>query len=250
MFYAFSKILPLFLLPLGFSLILLFFTSLFRTRWSLFIATFILWFFSLGLVSQGLWRFLESPWHRRPASDAMQADAIVVLSGSLHPAPGPSRLTEWHDPDRFIAGLNLFRAGKAPRLIFTGGISPFLPGQRPEGLDYLNEAVSLGIPIASISLTPPVVNTAEEAFAVSRLLSPPHTRVLLVTSAFHMRRAQRLFQRHGFRVLPFPVDFQSRGRWAGSSWRDPSYWIPSSNALNNSSRAIRELLGRFFYRTW
>ena len=40
------------------------------------------------------------------------------------------------DPDRFLAGLDLFRAGKAPRLLFTGGASPSRPGQSPEGQRY------------------------------------------------------------------------------------------------------------------
>jgi hypothetical protein len=66
--------------------------------------------------------------------------------------------------------------------------------------------------------TPPVVNNAEEAMAIRRLLGPtsstptaPSPRILLVTSAFHMRRSQRLFERQGMQVLPFPVDFQARG---------------------------------------
>ena len=114
------------------------------------------------------------PWQRRSAMEAPQIDAIVVLSGGRYPAPGPARLSEWHDPDRFLAGLDLFRAGKAPRL---------LPARQ--------------------------------------------SRVLLVTSTFHMRRAQRLFERQGLKVLPFPVDFQSRGRcWAGPLWRDPTQWLP------------------------
>ena len=37
-----------------------------------------------------------------------------------------------------------------------------------------------------------------------------------------MQRAQRLFERQGLNVLPFPVDFQARGRWAGPLWRDPT----------------------------
>lgn len=99
----------------------------------------------------------------------------------------------------------------------------------------------------------PVVNTAEEALAISQLLRPRargNPRVLLVTSAFHMRRAQRLFERQGLDVVPFPVDFQSRGVWAGSLWRDPTQWLPSARALDDSSRALRELLGRIVYRAW
>ena len=40
------------------------------------------------------------------------------------------------------------------------------------------------------------------------------------------------------------------GRWAGSLWRDPTQWLPSAGALYNSSRALRELLGRLVYRFW
>ena len=98
--------------------------------------------------------------------------------------------------------------------------------------------------------TPPVLNTAEEAAAIRRLLRAPQARVLLVTSAFHMRRSQRLFERQGLHVLPFPVDFQSRARWAGAVWCDPTQWLPSTSALNQNSRALRELLGRLVHLTW
>ncbi len=249
MAYVFSKLLPLAVLPLGLSLILLVVGLIGRWRWPVIAALLLLWMFSLGLVSQGLWRWLEAPWQRRAATAAPSTDAIVVLSGGRHPAPGAARVSEWEDPDRFLAGLDLYRAGKAPRLLFTGGASPFRPGQPPEGQRYLQVARQLGIPAAAMSSTPPVVNTAEEAAAIRQLL-PGRARILLVTSAFHMRRAQRLFERQGLKVLPFPVDFQARGRWAGPLWRDPTQWLPSARALDDSSRALRELIGRLAYRTW
>ena len=81
-------------------------------------------------------------------------------------------------------------------------------------------------------------------------MSASSPRILLVTSAFHMQRAQRLFERQGMQVLPFPVDFQARGRWAGPLWRDPTQWFPSARALDDNSRALRELIGRLLYRSW
>ena len=256
MLYLLSKLLPLALLPLGFSLILLLVGLIGRWRWPVITAVVLLWVCSLGLVSQTLWRWLEAPWQRSTAAAAPTAKAIVVLSGGRHPAPGAARVSEWHDPDRFLAGLDLFRAGKARRLLFTGGASPFRPGQPPEGQRYLAIAKQLGIPKGVMASTPPVLNTAEEAVAIRRLLEPskaasaPPTRILLVTSAFHMRRSQRLFERQGFEVEPFPVDFQARGAWAGPLWRDPTQWVPSAAALDGSSRALRELLDRLIYRAW
>ena len=74
--------------------------------------------------------------------------------------------------------------------------------------------------------------------------------MLLVTSAFHMRRAQRLFERQGMEVLPFPVDFKARAAWGGAIAHDPLMWMPSTRGLDDSSRALRELLGRVVYRSW
>ena len=65
-----------------------------------------------------------------------------------------------------------------------------------------------------------------------------------LTSVFHMRRAQRLFERQGPKDVPFPVDFQARGHWVGSIWCDPTQWFPTAGALDGSSRALRELLGK------
>ena len=61
----------------------------------------------------------------------------------------------------------------------------------------------------AMASTPPVVNTAEEVAAIRQLV-PTRARILLVTTTFHMRRAQRPFERQGFKVLPFPVNFQAR----------------------------------------
>ena len=60
-------------------------------------------------------------------------------------------MSEWEDPDRFLAGLDFYRFGKAPRLLFTGGASPFRPVQLPEGQCYLQEARQLGIPAVAIA---------------------------------------------------------------------------------------------------
>jgi uncharacterized SAM-binding protein YcdF (DUF218 family) len=176
------------------------------------------------------------------------AAAIVVLGGGRHPAPGPLRRTEWVDADRFFGGLDLFRAGRAPLLLFTGGAISLQSGLPTEGDVHRQQALALGLPPRSLAVTPYVRNTAEEARAVAAQL-PRGSRVLLVTSAFHMARARALFERQGFVVVPYPVDFQARGAWAGSVFEDFRYWFPSADGLEGSSRALRELLGRLLTRS-
>ena len=51
-------------------------------------------------------------------------------------------------------------------------------------------------------------------------------------------------------MIPFPVDFQAWGTWAGSPLADPLNWLPSADGLVSSSRALREMIGRVVYRVW
>ncbi|MEB3200222.1 MAG: YdcF family protein [Synechococcaceae cyanobacterium] len=179
--------------------------------------------------------------------------AVVVLGTGRHPAPGPARASEWIDADRFFGGIEAYqqlrRQGLRPRLIFTGGWWPNQPQFPPEGDVLRQRALALGLPPADLFTTVKVRNTAEEAAAVASQL-PRGSRVVLVTSAFHLPRAQRLFERQGLRVIPFAVDFQASGLWAGHPLADPLNYIPSAQGLDRSSRALREALGRTLYRAW
>ena len=69
-------------------------------------------------------------------------------------------------------------------------------------------AVSNGIPSEKIFVTKDVENTADEAVAVKELISPSK-RIILVTSAYHMYRANWLFEKQGFEVIPYMVDYKS-----------------------------------------
>ena len=57
------------------------------------------------------------PYTRIKAENASTSDAIVVLGGSRHPAPGKSKILEWRDPDRFLAGVQLFKESTMPVLL-------------------------------------------------------------------------------------------------------------------------------------
>jgi uncharacterized SAM-binding protein YcdF (DUF218 family) len=256
------KVLPLFVLPVGITLALVIAGLRFRRRSLVFGGVALLWLSSTPLVSALAARAAEGWAERGLGADAPGADAIVVLSGERTVAPGKAAVSQWDDADRFFGGLELFSAGKSPLLVFTRGVSPLEPEAAPEGDVLAAYAVSMGVPAAQIAETTPVTNTAEEAQAVAALLrgrlsgpappgspplsSPPRhapPRVLLVTSAFHMPRARRLFERAGMFVIPFPVDFQVP---AGRTLSVLDF-LPTGNALQQTELAMREGYGRLFY---
>ena len=209
--------------------------------------------FSNGVLADSFWRLLEYPWKRLDYSVVNSSDGIVVLSSGRPKPPGNSKIIEWGDPDRFLAGINLYRANKSNRLIFTGGINPLSPGLPPEGNIYIKEAISLGIPKKDLFTTYSVTNTLQEAKAVKKILnneiSSSRKEIILVTSAFHMKRAKKVFEREGIVVLPYPVDFKS-SKSLSSSLRNPLKWVPSSASLSRNSSAIREIIGRIIYKSW
>ena len=239
--------------PLGIVLILLV-VFLIRKKTKFIYSVFIfLIVFSNGFVSDVLWRLLEYPWKRIDYSLIDSSDGIVVLSSSRHLPPGKTKIVEWYDPDRFFAGINLYKANKSKRLIFTGGIHPFTSDLPPEGDIYIIEAISMGVPKKDLFTTYPVTNTYQEAKAIKKLLnyeiSSTQKRIILVTSAFHMKRAKKIFEREGIIVMPYPVDFKGSKSFF-SLFRNPLNLIPSSFHLHKSSSAIREIIGRIVYRTW
>lgn len=242
-----SKFLPLLVLPIGITLFLIAAGVVFRRRWLLIVAGVFLWACSIPFVGNNLVRATESGAVRIAGAHAPTADAIVVLSGGRVVAPGPARISEWDDPDRVFGGIELYQAGKAPLLIFTGGWFPYAPTAPQEGEVSAVFARAMGIPAEHILVTGKVVNTLEESQAVAALVkdrNPPVKRVLLVTSAFHMARASRLFAAAGFVVLPFHVDF------AASEAETLSVldFVPTASAVLRTQTAVRELYGRAVVR--
>jgi uncharacterized SAM-binding protein YcdF (DUF218 family) len=209
----------------------------------IYIAIGVLYILSTPIFSNNLFKLVKGSEYRKPISTIVSADAIVVLSGMLEiNEVGDSTYVEWGDPDRFFEGIALFKAGKAKKLVFTGGKMPWDKVKKTEGEVLREYAISNGIPTENIFITKDVENTAEEAVAVKELISPSK-RIILVTSAYHMYRAKRLFEQQGFIVIPYKVDYKSERNKAIKILD----FIPSADYLKNSETGIREIIGRLFY---
>ena len=113
---------------------------------------------------------------------------------SLHEIDGEEYI-EWGDPNRFFAGITLMKAGKATNLIFTGAKMPWGDSSRTEGAALVDYAAEYGIPYGHIFVSRLVANTAYKAVAVKKMALG--NNIILVTSAFHMPRAQILFEKEG-----------------------------------------------------
>ena len=239
----FHKILPLLFSPLFLIISLIMFGLILSSKKISFAGLAILVIFSIPIISGKLIAYLESDYELIKPSKVESADAVVVLSGMVKTIQTKNGLDyEWGEAaDRIFAGIDLFKSNKAPVLILTGGKLPWSIGV-PEGEYLRNVAIDLGVPKKDILITENVENTDQEAKAIKKILLLDNPKVILVTSAFHMPRAQLVFEAAGINVIPFPVDFI-----IGAEKLTFMSFIPSAGSFASTSFFVREMIGRTYY---
>ena len=197
-----NKILPIIVSPLGLIIILLFF-GVFRKRMlPSMIALILLIILSLPIVSRQLIKFLEQGYTLISPNNVDTADTVIVLSGMIRTIKQNNKIYyEFSDEvDRVLAGIELLKLNKAQKIILTRGKLPWSLGM-PEGKFLAQFVKSQGINKNQVILTEAVQNTNDEAIAVSKIL-PKNSKIILVTSAFHMPRAETVFENQNLKVIP------------------------------------------------
>ena len=236
------KILPLIFSPLMLVIGLIVLGIIFNLRKFSLIGIIILILSSLPIISNKFIAYLEKDYQPIEISEIENVDAIVVLSGMIRVIGDEENLKyEFTDSvDRFFAGLDLFNNNKSPILILTRGKMPWSLGIA-EG-EYLKElAIKYGVSEENIILTDEVQNTDQEAKAIKEILTED-AKIILVTSAFHMPRAEKVFKAANINLIPYPVDFQN-----SKSKTTMMDFIPSAGSLSQTSQFVREMIGRLYY---
>jgi uncharacterized SAM-binding protein YcdF (DUF218 family) len=189
---------------------------------------------------------LEATYPARPP--LTRVDGIIVLGGAEQ--TGAHRL--WGGPqlndagERLIEGAMLALRYPQARLVFTGGSASV--GRSEESTDpseMVREMwIALGIAPDRIVLEQASRNTAENAVLLQDQIQPQTGEVwVLVTSAFHMPRAQQTFARQGWQgLVPWPVDHRS-----GDLAELRGIWRLDRN-LMGVNLALKEYLGMLIYR--
>lgn len=231
-----SKIIGLFLMPLGWCWILLGLGGIWGRgnlrRLSL--SGFVL----IGLAGN-LWigttllNILEAPYRDIDPLSAGPFDAVVVLGGGSN-TPSPWRSQVGASGDRIVLGAQLAIAKRTAILVTTGSTNDYDHSE-----ETANIWSALGIAESQMVRLPELTHTAAEIQAVKKLVHDRGwKRVGLVTSAWHMRRAMALAERHELQLTPLPADF--RGHYLPP---ESIYLIPQDKGLAAMETALWEMLG-------
>ncbi len=185
---------------------------------------------------------LEASFIPVPDPKGSAAQAIVVLGGGRD-------ILSPEDADRDRPSMaSLMRLRHGARLQRQTGLPLLVSGGNPDGRGESEGVVmarsldeDFRVKVRWVEDTSE--NTAQNArFAAVMLREAGVRRILLVTDAIHMKRAQQMFLRTGLEVVPAPTGFKKLGPVSIASF------IPSAGALADSHYAIHEAIGLVWYR--
>lgn len=250
-----SKVLSLLIHPLFAGLLLLAagtgLTYWWRKRALLVVAlgVLVIWGPATPMVSAWLQGTLEHRYPPKPAAAMPTADAIVTLGGAVG-APQPPRVYPDLNgtADRVWHAARLYEADRAPLVIASGGVLPWKDQRFREAEAMKALLTSWGVPADSVLLESTSANTYENATNTAEVMQEHGLeRVLLVTSAFHMRRALATFRSQGIEAIPAATDHHVVE--GSTTLLD---LLPRAGSLDGSTRAIREYVGYIVYdwRGW
>lgn len=168
---------------------------------------------------------------------------VVVLGGMMsYYDTGAKQIGFNKSVDRLMQGLKILNRGIADTLIFSGGDGSVLKTIGPEG-DYIKMYLGdIAFDTSRVKVESLSQNTFENAKFTTNLIKT-NKKILLITSAFHLRRAIGCFGKQGFNVDYYPAD-----RIAGKrKFTLDHLLIPKIEAMEKWSVLIHEIFGYLIY---
>ncbi|MBB6612581.1 YdcF family protein [Pontibacter sp. Tf4] len=249
MFFLLSKLLHLFLMPFLWVLLFLFLSLFLKKpkykRRFLLSALAILVVFSNPFLEKEAWRAWEVP--ATPVRKVAHYNVAIILTGVTgYREDMADRIHTHKGADRFLHPLQLYRLGKIDQFLISGGDGRVTGTAVPEAEQIEKILLMAGVAEEDIITESNSRNTHENAVNTAKVLQhhPEWKNRLLVTSAFHMRRAQGCFTKQGIAADPYSTDFYSGPRYLTPD----ETIIPSISAFNNWHLLIHEVAGYMMYK--
>lgn len=251
MFFSLSKILYVLVMPLSFVfyalLYALFTRNPRRKRNALLLGMGLLYVFSNEYLVNEVLAWWERPPTTVSGAEAPYDVAIVLTGGIINERRQlPGRVLFDRGADRLLQPLQLYRHGQVRKILISGGtfeIDTLAQAEREAAAQQF--LIDCGVKQDDIIWEHRSRNTRENAVNSAKILKErfPNQRYLLITSAFHMRRAEGCFQKAGVRFKAYPADIRSGDR----TFRF-DLLFPKEEALGTTYFLVREWIGYLAYR--
>lgn len=166
--------------------------------------------------------------------------AVIVLGGFSGDDKNGNGVFNGYS-DRFIQGLELKEQNKASYILISSGNGNLQASSFKEAAWAKGVLKEFNLPDSAILIEQESRNTFENAAFSKKLLQQKHLLppYLLVTSAWHMRRAQYIFRKEGLQVIARPSGAIT-GNQKFSFW---SSLMPDAGVLSGWTLYLKELVG-------
>jgi uncharacterized SAM-binding protein YcdF (DUF218 family) len=174
-------------------------------------------------------------------------DVGVVLTGITNIEQRPrDRVYFEKGADRIMHALQLYKMGKVRHILITGGSGNIIGNKESESEELAQVLRMSGVPDSAITIENKSRNTRENALFSAFILKEkfPNQSYLLITSAFHMRRAEGCFQKAKVPVTVFSTDFYAKAR----KFTPDRLILPSEGAISKWFVLWHEIIGYMVYK--
>ena len=249
MFFILSKLLNFLLTPIiwiiGCLLYGLITKQQGRKKWFLWTAVVLLIVFTnpfLGNIAIKKW---EVPYKKLSELNIVY-DYGIVLGGIAEWDANYKRLIFRGSSDRLMQAIDLYKTGRIKKFLLSGGSGSETKPDDKEMIYIREYLLKLGVPEEDILVEAESRNTHENAKFVSKIMHGREARYLLITSAFHMRRAKGCFVKEGIKVFSWPVDRISMPE--DEELNIKNLIVPSAEYLLSWTLLLKEIIGFEVYR--
>lgn len=222
-----------------FFICLILFAILKNKRWKKifgWLAVFIFLIFSSPLLFQYYARW----WQPKPVLLPEQSHySFAIVAGGFGSVDATGEGYFNSSSDRFLQAVRLFHTGTVDHILISGGNSKKNDKNFSEGSWAKGEMIEMGVPANAIFVEDASNGTKTNAVNSKRILDSIHAKppFVLITSAFHIPRATKIFQDKGLQVLPFPCNYtEGRGPLSAKDL------IPDFGIMMGWSKYIKETL--------
>jgi len=166
--------------------------------------------------------------------------AVIILGGFTSEDVNGDGYFNDHS-DRLIEGMRLKATGRISHIMMSGGNNAIDADSFTESGYVKKVLLEFNFPDSIILTDGKSKNTLENATDTKEVLEHAHLQppYLLVTSAFHMRRAEYIFKKKGMEVIPYPCDYIASKTKPGLL----GYFVPDIYTLYSWNFYIKEIFG-------
>jgi uncharacterized SAM-binding protein YcdF (DUF218 family) len=195
---------------------------------------------SIAPVGNYLAYSLEKDYLRAQSPAEKKLEVIIVLGGGvidINTLNGtfPSESSA----ARLLHGVEILNKYGAKYFICAGKGA----GRISEGEVMARMASALGVPKEKIRIDAKSNNTWEHAVELNKMFENKNIYIGIVTSGYHMRRAEKEFKKYFRNVVPLPASHS----YSSPSGRNLVQYIPQAAGLSATAAMLRELIGSIWY---